>query len=71
MSPPTTAIRPLASHPLTTAPFGAGARAIVPMIVGVVPFGIAVGSASATLHGDAATTWAGSILLVAGTAATG
>ena len=67
---PTTATRPHASHPTTTPtrPFAAGARAIVPMIVGVVPFGIAIGSASASLHSDTATTWAGSILLVAGTA---
>jgi predicted branched-subunit amino acid permease len=60
----------LAATPSRTSPstFLAGARAIAPMVVGVVPFGIAIGSASATLHSGAAWTWAGSILLVAGTA---
>lgn len=45
-----------------------GVRAMTPMVIGLVPFGIAIGSASATLDIDHTAAWAGSWLVLAGSA---
>ena len=45
-----------------------GARAITPMVLGVVPFGIAIGAVAAKSHMGTATGLAGSILLLGGSA---
>jgi predicted branched-subunit amino acid permease len=45
-----------------------GARAITPMVLGVVPFGIAIGAIAAKSHLGTATGLAGSILLLGGSA---
>ena len=52
----------------TRSAFLQGARAITPMVVGLVPFGIALGSASAALDVDRTASWAGSWLVLAGSA---
>ena len=48
--------------------FADGVRAMVPMAVGVVPLGLAIGAASSGLGADPLTTWFGSWLLLAGSA---
>lgn len=51
-----------------TRPFVDGARAITPLVLGVVPFGIAIGAAAAGLGIDRVSSWIGSWSMVAGTA---
>jgi len=51
-----------------TRPFAEGARAITPLVLGAVPFGVAIGAASAGLGVDRLATWIGSWTMVAGTA---
>ena len=63
----TTRARPAIAVP-TRGAFSQGVRAITPMVVGLVPFGIAIGSASATLDIDRTAAWAGSWLVLAGAA---
>jgi len=52
----------------TRGAFVQGVRAITPMVIGLVPFGIAIGSASAALKVDRTAAWAGSWLILAGSA---
>ena len=48
--------------------FVAGARAITPMVVAVVPFAVAIGAAAARAHLPTTAGWAGSVLLLGGSA---
>jgi predicted branched-subunit amino acid permease len=45
-----------------------GARAITPMVVGVVPFGVAIGAVAAAAHLPTGIGWTGSFLLLGGSA---
>jgi branched chain amino acid efflux pump len=49
-------------------PFAAGARAVAPLVLGTVPFGVAIGAAGAALGTGRLATWVGSWSMVAGTA---
>jgi predicted branched-subunit amino acid permease len=53
---------------VATRPFAAGARAVTPLVLGAVPFGVAIGASGAGLGIDRLTTWIGSWTMVAGTA---
>lgn len=48
--------------------FSDGARAVTPMVLGVVPFGIAIGAAAAKAHMPTLTALSGSIFLLGGSA---
>jgi predicted branched-subunit amino acid permease len=48
--------------------FADGVRAITPMVVGVVPFGIAIGAVAADAELPTTIGWAGSLLLLGGSA---
>lgn len=63
----TTRARPATTVP-TRGAFFQGVRAMTPMVIGLVPFGIAIGSASAALDVDRTAAWAGSWLVLAGAA---
>src|SRR5687768_18594786 len=59
---------PRATIAPTRGAFFQGVRAITPMVIGLVPFGLAIGSASASLDVDRTAAWAGSWLILAGSA---
>ena len=61
-------IRPATTTAPPSAMYLAGARAITPMVLGIVPFGLAIGSAAAALDVDPTAAWAGSWLILAGSA---
>ena len=50
------------------ADYADGARAVTPMVLGVVPFGIAIGAAAAKAHMSTLTALSGSVFLLGGSA---
>jgi predicted branched-subunit amino acid permease len=53
---------------ITSSDFMDGMRAITPMVVAVVPFGIAVGAVAASTDAPTIVGWSGSVLLLGGSA---